>query len=216
MNSIEAQKQRLFELIADFEAAMLVVDHPAGQPLVRPVRVIDITADGQAVLATWNLPELAVIDDGAAVLLLFQGRNRNRFAWMRGPAIVERRRDEIERCWDEAWRDWFQSGPENSALCLVVVSGAEGEYWDRREPGGLAEVLARARSLIVGGSTMEPSPPHGKVKLACRMPRPARCGSPRRADPMPAEEADARPAEEPAVEASNHMPTEQRFGERNQ
>ena len=208
MNSIEAQKQHLFELVADFESAMLVVDQPAGHPLVKPVRVVDITGDGRTVLATWNVPELAVIDGGAPVLLLFQGRNRNRFAWMRGLAIVERRREEIERRWQEAWREWFRTGPECSELCLVIVGGVEGEYWDRREAGGLAEVLARARSLIVGGGTVEPSPPHGKVKLACRLPRQAQRERTAR--------EDATAASEEAGPTAHRASTERGFGERNQ
>lgn len=170
MNSIEAQKQHLFELVADFDVAVLVCLPVGRAPFGRPVRIVEISADGTTLLATTDAPELTAIDDGAQVLLVFQGSRRNRFAWMCGPAVVERRRGEIERHWDESWRDWFPTGAEDPALCLVRVAGAEGEYWDRRQPGGLSEVLARARALIAGGTVSDPSPPHAKVKLACKAP----------------------------------------------
>jgi general stress protein 26 len=165
LNSIETQKQRLFELIGNFDAGMLVIEPAGANLLVKPVRVVELEG-GVAVLAAMDDTALGEIADGTSALILFQGGSTQRFAWLRGETRIVRRRAEIEAKWNETWRDWFPGGPEDPALCLVVLAGTEGEYWDRRQSGGLADVLARARALLVGGEIAEPSPPHGKVKLA--------------------------------------------------
>lgn len=163
MSVVKAQKQFLLNLIADFHTAMLVKTQPSGLPVVRPVLIASLEQGGRAVVATTDQgPEITGLD-GEDVMLTFQGLDQ--FAWVYGKASVERSRAQVARFWTDEWANWFTKGKTDPALCLIVVDGAEGEYWDRRVVGGFDQVIETAKAYFVG-STQIDCPPHGKIKLA--------------------------------------------------
>lgn len=171
MSSVAAQKKRLWHLLENFSDGVLVKCGEDGGELALPVYIAELDQPYRLILVQSDSTLAAARLDEAAVLLTFQSDDCT--LWLKGSCTTDRSREEIERLWDDRWRDIISSGPSDPSLYLLVVDAAEGEYWDRRTASGLEQALECARSLLIGPAE-EPTPPHGRVKLAsCKADRAA-------------------------------------------
>src|SRR4051795_112829 len=125
----EAKVDRLYDIIKDFDNAILVTQIGEGRIHARPMAVAEIRPDGDIFFTTdIDSPKVAELAANPDVVVSFQSGSQ--FATVSGRAEVLQDRALIERLWSEAWKVWFPGGKNDPSLCLIRVDGREGEYWD--------------------------------------------------------------------------------------
>src|SRR5262249_28088574 len=140
-------RDRLLEIIKDFEAAMLVTRTANGECHARPLALAEIRPDGGVVFATsLRSPKVAEISHNPRVTVTFQSPSR--YATLHGVARVFKDRSRVEKLWSKAWQVWFPGGKDDPDLCLVHVSAHSGEYWDHAGAQGLKYVFAAAKAYL--------------------------------------------------------------------
>jgi general stress protein 26 len=159
----KAHKQ-LYDIIKDFRTAMLISHKLDGSFRARPMAVAKMKTDGEAYfLASVDASLLKEIEANPNVLLTFQSTGE--FACIEGVAHVLQDKTLIAQLWSEALKAWIPKGKADPALCILKISGTQGEYWD-------ASILQGFKHLFVGMSRLAKqqrhaadSAEHGKVKL---------------------------------------------------
>lgn len=162
MSSIAAQKKRLCDLISDFSEAVLVRCGAGDGDVAIPVRLIDMTAPGTLVLQDRDGTSRSEEFDDGDVLVTFQGERCT--VWLKGKSRIGRDREELQHLLGDAADEILSECREDPTCSVIVVTGIEGEYWDRKPSHGLEQVLESAKALLMG-SNATPAPPHGRVKL---------------------------------------------------
>jgi len=132
-------RQRLFELIADFDDAMLVTCTAYGQLRARPMAMGRGTnGDGHLYFATEvDSPKVHELEHDPRVAVVLQGRRG--FVSLSGHARVVHDRALLRRLWSPDWRAWFPGGAADPRLCVIAVEPEEAEFWDRSR--GLRRLL---------------------------------------------------------------------------
>lgn len=159
------QQSHLYDLINDFDTAMLVTYSAGARGLhARPMAVAELKADGDAYFATSiDSTKVAEIENDPRVTVTFQGRAK--FAAVAGTAHIERDPAMIDRLWKEAWRVWFPKGKDDPSLCLIRVEAEEGEYWDNAGAKGFKYAIEALRAYVAQDRPKTNPDQHGKVKL---------------------------------------------------
>src|SRR5207237_6314067 len=97
---------------------------------------------------TVDSPKVDEIESYPDVLVTLQ--DRRRYVSISGTARISRERSLIERLWREPWRVWFPQGKDDPALCLVVVTPREAEYWDQGGAKGIKYLFEMAKAYATG------------------------------------------------------------------
>jgi len=159
-----AQQERLYDLIKDFDNALLVTSAPNGRSHARPMRIAEIREDGDIFFATsTDSPKIGEIAANPEVVVTFQSSSQ--FAAVAGRAEVVRDRNLIEQLWSEAWKVWFPKGKSDPTLCLIRVAGREGEYWDNAGVQGIKHAFQEAKAYMQGRSPVHDEKQNAKVRL---------------------------------------------------
>ena len=157
---------KLKELLADFDAAMLVTRAPDGQLRSRPMAVADVEPGG----ALWFLTERhsdkmeeLARDNHVNVAL----QSKLKFVSLSGTARVLIDRERIEQLWNDSWKPWFPGGKDDPKLVLLEVQGDRGEYWDNSGTSGVKYLIEAGKAYLSGERPdVEHDPQiHGKVAL---------------------------------------------------
>ncbi len=147
MDTSETPQKHLYDLLQNFDTAMLVTAPSAGDLGARPMSVAELKPDGDVYFATsLSSPKLAEIQAQPQVLVTFQSSSQ--YAAVKGVAHVLRDRATIDRLWSEAWRVWFPGGKDDPSLCVLRVDATEAEYWDNKGVQGLKFVVNSLRALV--------------------------------------------------------------------
>jgi general stress protein 26 len=155
--------QHLFELIHDFDTAMLIT-HTEGVCHARPMAVAEIREGADAYFATHiDSPKIAEIEDNPRVLVTMQSRSE--YAAINGDASIVRDRAEIARLWKDTWKVWFPGGKDDPKLCLLKVTADHGEYWDNSGTEGLKYLFEGAKAVLQGRTPDSDAGQHAKVDL---------------------------------------------------
>lgn len=156
--------QRLYDLIKDFDTAMLVTHAPDSTLHARPMAVAEIDQEADATFATSiDSAKIAEIERDPRVLVSFQSGSE--FATLTGTARIVRDRSEIDRLWSEGWRVWFPKGKDDPSLCLLRVEAITGEYWDSSGVEGAKTLFEGVKALIKGRRPQHDESQHAKVDL---------------------------------------------------
>jgi general stress protein 26 len=159
-----AKQERLYDVIKDFDNAMLVTTAANGRDHARPMHVAQIREDGDVFFATsMDSPKITEIAINPEVVVTFQSDRR--FAVVCGRAELVRDRNLIEHLWSEAWKVWFPEGKSDSTLCLIRVDGVEGEYWDNAGMQGVKHAFQAAKAYMQGRSPAPDEKQSAKVHL---------------------------------------------------
>lgn len=159
-----AKQERLYDLIKDFDNALLVTGTRNGQCHARPMAVAEIREDGDIFFATsTESPKLAEIAANPDVLVAFQGSAR--FAAVYGRAEVLKDRSLIDHLWSEAWKVWFPKGKSDPTLCLIRVDGREGEYWDNAGMQGIKHAFQQVKAYVRGQTPVKDEKQNARVTL---------------------------------------------------
>lgn len=157
-------QKHLYELIDDFDTAMLVTHSSGAGMHARPMAVAQLKPDADTYFVTSiDAPKIAEIGDNSRVLVVFQGKSE--FASVEGTATVVRDRALVEKLWSEAWRVWFPGGKDDPSLCLIKVDADTGEYWDNSGAQGLKYAFEGMKALVQQRQPETDEKQHAKVSL---------------------------------------------------
>lgn len=158
-------REHLFDLIRDFDDAMLVTCTAYGHLRARPMALAKpVDADGHLYFATAvDSPKVQELEHDARVAVVLQGKAR--FVSVSGHARVVNDRALIERLWSEAWKVWFPAGKDDPRLCLLAVEPEEAEYWDQAGARGLRYLFRAARAYVTHETPQSDTEQNAKVRL---------------------------------------------------
>lgn len=164
MSSPVNTAEHLYELLKEFDTAMLVTCSSDGRMHARPMGVAELTADGNAYFVTQiDSPKAAQIRADPAVTLSFQSARQ--FASVCGTATVVQDPALVDRLWSEAWKVWFPQGKSDPAIALIKFDAQEGEYWDSAGVEGLKFVFDSVKAYITGQTPTQDPAQNAKVQL---------------------------------------------------
>jgi general stress protein 26 len=158
------KQERLYEVIKDFDNAMLVTSGANGGEHARPMHIAEIRADGDIFFATsMDSPKITEISINPEVVVTFQSNRQ--FAAVYGRAEVVKDRNLIDHLWSEAWKVWFPEGKADPTLCLIRVDGREGEYWDNAGVQGIKYAFEAAKAYMQHRKPDQDDKQNAKVRL---------------------------------------------------
>ena len=160
-----AKQERLYDVIKDFDNAMLVTTAASGRDHARPMHIAEIREDGDIFFATsMDSPKITEISVNPEVVVTFQSSRQ--FAAVYGRAELVRDRNLIDHLWSEAWKVWFPEGKADPTLCLIRVDGREGEYWDNAGMQGIKYAFQAAKAYMQGRTPTQDEKQTAKVRLS--------------------------------------------------
>jgi general stress protein 26 len=157
-------QERLDQLIASFDTAMLVTTSLRGQPRARPMAIAGHVKGGLLYFATRaedeKLEELLQHPDVAVTM---QGDNR--FLSITGRGRIETDVQLACEMWKPSMKLWFPEGAASPQLTLILVEPLCAEYWDRAGLRRLEFLWAAGKALVRGEIPGEPPQDlHAKVR----------------------------------------------------
>jgi len=158
------QREHLYDLLKDFDTAMLVTNSPDGHMHARPMAIAELRSDADAYFVTSiDSPKAAEIAAHPTITLTFQSSNQ--FASVSGRAEVVRDRALIDRLYKEDWKIWFPKGKADPSMALIKFMAQDAEYWDNAGAQGLKFVYRAAKAYLKGETPKEDQKQHAKVDL---------------------------------------------------
>jgi general stress protein 26 len=160
-----AKQERLYDVIKDFDNAMLVTSATDRRDHARPMHIAEIREDGDIFFATSiDSPKITEIAANPEVIVTFQSSRQ--FAAVYGRAEVVKDRNLIDHLWSDAWKVWFPEGKADPTLCLIRVAGREGEYWDNAGMQGIKYAFEAAKAYMQGRTPVKDEKQNAKVRLS--------------------------------------------------
>jgi general stress protein 26 len=157
--------RHLYDLLRDFDTAMLITRAADGHLHARPMAVAELRADADAYFVTSiDSPKIAEIEADADVLLTFQSERQ--FAAVYGRVNVIQDRQLIERLWQDAWKVWFPHGKDDTTIALLRFDAERGEFWDSAGTRGVQYAFEAARAYLRGDKPQVDADRHGRVRLS--------------------------------------------------
>jgi len=154
----------LYDLLKDFDTAMLVTQSADGHMHSRPMAVAEMRPDADAYFVTGiDSPKVAEINANPNVTLTFQSSNQ--FATLSGRGTIVRDQALIDRLYKEDWKIWFPKGKTDPSISMLKFSAQDGEYWDNSGVQGLKFVFEAAKAYVKGERPKEDEKQHAKVAL---------------------------------------------------
>lgn len=87
------------------------------------------------------------------------------FASLSGTITVSRDAALIDSLWSEDWRVWFPGGKTDPTLCILILDGTEGEYWDRAGMRAISYIFSRVGAALEGKGDTVPKEQHAKLEF---------------------------------------------------
>lgn len=156
--------EHLYDLLKDFDTAMLVTRAADGHLHARPMAIAELRADADAYFVTSvDSPKVAEIYADADVLLTFQSAHQ--YAAVYGRVNVVRERALVDRLWQESWRVWFPRGKSDPTIALLRFDADRGEFWNDAGMRGVQYAFRAARAYLSGETPRVDRDQHGRVRL---------------------------------------------------
>lgn len=158
------RREHLYDLLKDFDTAMLVTKSADGHMHARPMAVAELQADADAYFVTGiDSPKASEIGKDPIVTLTFQSSNQ--YASVSGRAEIVRDQALIDRLYKEDWKIWFPKGKTDPSISLIKFTAQDAEYWDNAGAQGLKFVYEAAKAYVKGQTPKEDQKQHAKVDL---------------------------------------------------
>ena len=129
MTDQQDKTDHFYELLDEFDSAMLVTRTREGSLRSRPMNIARSERDGTLWFATsvesGKIDDL-ITDEHANVSM----QSSFKYLSLTGRAQVVRDRATIEELFEESWKVWFPEGKDDPRLCLIKIDARYGEYWD--------------------------------------------------------------------------------------
>lgn len=148
-----ANIEKLAELIADVEIAMLTTVAPSGHLVSRPLGTQEVEFDGDLWFATeCDSGKAAEIQANPYVNVAFAAPGKDIYVSVAGRATLVRDRAKIEQLWSPRMQSYVQGGKDDPNLCLIRVEADSAEYWD-----GHGRRLGQVLHLLLSAVTDDPA-----------------------------------------------------------
>ncbi len=161
------QREKIFEMLREFESVMLVTVGAEGRIEGRPMQVVDIDERTGNLWFFTGLDTRKVheIGDNAHVAVVCQD-DRRAYLTISGIAMIVHEPARVRELWREPFRTWFPEGPEDPRLRLLVVEPRAAEYWDNRGVNKLEYLFEAARAYASGDRPwVDEGDQHGRIPL---------------------------------------------------
>lgn len=155
-------EKKFHELAADFDTVVLVTAAQDGTLHARPMQLARLEESGRAYFSTaLDSAKITELKSDPHAVATFQGAKQ--FATLSGTVSLSRDRGLIAELWQDDWAVWFPNGKDDPQLCILILDGKIGEYWDRSGIQEMAYRLAEIGAAVTGESPVEPREQYGKV-----------------------------------------------------
>jgi general stress protein 26 len=122
-------RAKVWELIEQFPAAMLVTRSQAGQLSARPMAHMARPDANVVYILTERQTEAARdIEHDPGVLLTFA--DGKRYLSLAAHGMLSTDRSLIEQLWNSGAQAFWPKGPSDPAVCAVILRPRSAEYWD--------------------------------------------------------------------------------------
>jgi general stress protein 26 len=157
-------EQHLYDLLKDFDTAMMITEAAHPQTHARPMAIAELQPDADAYFVTSiDSPKIKEIQATTHVTLTFQSGRQ--FAALYGTINLVRDRSQIDRLWKEAWKVWFPKGKDDLSITLLQFTPSHGEYWDNAGIQGIKYALKAASAYLSGTTPETDTSQYAKVDL---------------------------------------------------
>lgn len=155
MNNENSHKasEKLAEIVASFDVAMLVSLDGAGLLRARPMSIAN---DDEAGRAPHRITFVTSRDAGLLQSMRAQSdicvtmQDANRYVCLGGRATVQDNRARVERLWSKGMDRWFPNGSSDPGIVLIDCEMDFAEYWDVSATMGLRFMLEAGKALVQG------------------------------------------------------------------
>ena len=146
------KREKLLDLVGEFENAMLVTRDRSDDLQARPMHVAALDEDSGTITFTSNVGDEKMDELRAhpSVCVSFQGGAR--YVSLTGRASINQDRDRIHALFEESWKLWYPEGPDQQDIALIEFEPVIGEYWDTSGSEGLSFALKAAKAYVTGKS----------------------------------------------------------------
>lgn len=159
-----ANIEKLAELIADVEIAMLTTIAASGHLVSRPLGTQEIEFDGDLWFATeCDSGKAAEIRANPNVNVAYAAPGKDIYVSVAGRATLVRDRAKIEQLWSPRMQSYVQGSKDDANVCLIRVEAASAEYWD-----GHGRRLGQVLHLLLSAVTDEPANLQENVRIDLR------------------------------------------------
>ncbi len=156
-------KKNLFDVVNDFDVAMLVTQTPHAAR-ARPMAIAQLDY-GLGIYLVTDIHSIKVDEIALNQNALLTFQSARRFACMRGEVTVLLDRQLIGKLWKESWKTWFPGGQSDPNIALLKFTAHEGEFWDNAGMQGLKYIYEAAKAYATGGKPDMDEAQHDKVHL---------------------------------------------------
>lgn len=144
------KRERLKELMADFQTAMLVTRTEDGGLRSRPLSVVHNEDDRERVYFSTAVDSPKVIELEADPRVNVCMQSKLRFVSLTGVARLVKDRALIDKLWSETWKFWFPKGKDDPSLRILIVEPSEAAYWDGSGLEGVTYLFEMAKAYVTG------------------------------------------------------------------
>jgi general stress protein 26 len=156
------QAKKFQDITAGIDTVILVSARRDGTLHARPMALARLEPNGRAYFASAiDSPKIAELDANPHAVATFQGSKT--FATLSGTVSLSRDPGLIDSLWQDDWAIWFPGGKTDPQLCILVLTGTVGEYWDSAGLQDVAYRLAAMGAALTGGDPAQPREEHGTV-----------------------------------------------------
>jgi general stress protein 26 len=157
-------RKHLYDLLKDFDSAMLVTSAEDGSLRSRPMAIAGCDPNAPLYFVTSVVsPKVKELERDPRVNIAMQGKTK--YVSLSGVAHVVHDQTLIDRLWSEAWKVWFPKGKHDPAICLLAVEPHEAEYWDNAGAKGVRYLLQAVKAYANGTTPTTTEEQHAKVHL---------------------------------------------------
>jgi general stress protein 26 len=145
--------EKLAEIVAAFDVAMLVSVDGAGSLRARPMSIAN---DDEATrpphrftfVASRHASLVSSMRAQADICVTMQ--DANRYVCLGGRATTQDNHARAERLWSKPMERWFPNGPSDPDIVLIDCDMDFAEYWDVTGTAGLRFMLEAGKALVQG------------------------------------------------------------------
>jgi len=158
-------EEHFFEILKEFDDAMLVTHGAATGLHARPMAIADVDADGSIWFITGeDTAKVYELEKDAAMLAVMQSKAKQLTVGGRGE--LRRDRAKVQEIWKETFRAWFKDKNDPN-IVLIRLNPIEAEYWDASGLQGVKYALNMAKAAVSGKPLPhdDPGDPESHAKL---------------------------------------------------
>ena len=160
------QREHFYQLLKQFDTAMLVTHAGDGSLRARPMALAQVESAGRAWFVTHvDSAKAHEIEADTRVHLICQ-KNHSIYLAISGHASLVVSRTKINEVWQEPYKVWFPEGKTDPNLALISVDLVEAEYWDNAGAEKVKYLFESAKAYLTGTTPkVVEGDQHGFVKL---------------------------------------------------